>query len=169
MAWTASGMHREFLSDILDQTCTTLDMDAASMFRVALYDNSVTPNYDATDLVSCYAGASSTWVSTGGASGAAQVFTTGWAQHGPLLASNDITQVAGGIVKFSATDQASSSGTTMSGIYGCLIYADAVAAPANSVKQGVVAVYFGGTSYSVTNGTFTIQWNASGIFTIDIA
>lgn len=163
MAWSASGMMREFLADILDQTCTTLDMDAASMFKVALFNNSVTPDYDATDLASCYNGSGATWVV------ANEVSTTGWAAGGVVLATNDITKVAGGIVKFDGDDTASAAGTTMSSIYGCLVYADGVAAPANSVDQGVVAVYFGGTAYSVTNGTFTIQWNASGIFTIDIA
>ena len=51
--------------------------------------------------------------------------------------------------------------STFSGVRGCLIYADVLAG-----NEGIMAVNFG-AAYGVTSGTFTIQWNVSGILTID--
>ena len=34
-------------------------------------------------------------------------------------------------------------------------------------NNGIIAVTFGG-DYAVTAGTFTIQWDASGIFSVDL-
>ena len=166
MAWTASGMFRQTFADIFDLTVTTLDMDAASMFKIALYDNTITPNYDVVATASAYAGG--VWSATGGQTGTPQVYHTGqWAQAGVVLTGNDITVPAAGVVMFDANDTASGSAATMSNIYGGLIYADGVTTPV--ADQGLLAVYFGGTAYSVTNGTFTIQWNASGIWRLTVA
>lgn len=154
MAWSQSGMFRQTLADILDKTLTTHDFDAASMFKVALFNNSVTPNFDATAANTAYD--AGTWVT------ANEVWQSGqWAQGGVILSNNDITTAAGGIVVFDADDTASGSAFTASNIYGCLIYMDAVSTPV--ADQGFAAIYFGGTAYSVTSGTFTIQWHANGI------
>lgn len=168
MAWTASGMMRQSLADILDKTLTTHDFDAAAMFKVSLHDNNVTPDYDATAVAGSYAGAGSTFQAAGGQTGTNQVYHTGqWEQAGPVLANNDITLAAGGIVVFDADDLASGSAATMSNIYGCFLYFDAVTTPV--ADQGFAAIYFGGTAYSVTSGTFTIQWSGSGICRWDVA
>jgi hypothetical protein len=45
------------------------------------------------------------------------------------------------------------------------VYDDTIAAPV--ANQGWSYNYFGGTN-SVTDGTLTIQWNASGIFTLTL-
>jgi hypothetical protein len=50
-------------------------------------------------------------------------------------------------------------------VYGCLIYNDTKTTPV--ADQGVNFTYFGGTN-SVTDGTLTIAWNASGIFRITV-
>jgi hypothetical protein len=166
MAWTASGMFRQTFCDILDLTLASADLDLASMCKIALYDNSITPNFDVVASASAYAGG--VWSATGGATGTPQVYHTGqWAQAGVVLASADVTVPAAGIVMFDANDTASGSAATMSNIYGGLIYLDGVTTPV--ADQGLLAVYFGGTAYSVTNGTFTIQWNASGIFRLTVA
>ena len=52
------------------------------------------------------------------------------------------------------------STTTLTGTFGCLVYDDTLAAVV--VDQGMCYNYFGGTQ-SVTSGTFTIQWAATGI------
>ncbi len=168
MAWSTSFMHRQQLADILDKTLTTHDFDASSMFKVALYDNSVTPDPDATAVASSYNGAGSTFVATGGATGSAQVYHTGqWAQAGEVLVGNDITVAAGGIVVFDANNLSSGTAATMSNIYGCYIYFDAVTTPV--ADQGFAAIYFGGTAYTVSAGTFSIEWSASGIARWDVA
>lgn len=168
MAWSASGMFRQTQGDIFDKTLTTHDFDAAAMFKVALYDNSVTPDYDATAEAGRYGGTGTTWITTGSQTGTAQVYHTGqWAQAGEVLVNNDITYAAGGIIVFDADNLSSGSAATMSNIYGCYIYMDAVSSPL--ADYGFAAIYFGGTAYSVTSGTFTIQWSASGICRWDVA
>ena len=161
MAWSASGMFRQTFIDIFDKALTTHDWDAASQFKVALYNNSVVPDFDCTAAASAY-GAGGTWTT-----GNEVTSSSEWPAGGIVLASNDVTAVAGGIIMLDANDTASSAGATMSGIYGCMIYMDAVTTPV--ADQGLLAVYFGGTGYSVTSGTFTIQWNASGIARWDVA
>lgn len=174
MAWTISGIFSQTLVDILTGGVTTMsqaDLDAASALKIALYDNDITPDItifqNTTRTNINYS--STTFPATGDATGTSgsQVYTTGWAQAGVVLTGVAITNEAGAIVKMDATDTASSAGTTMSNIYGGLIYVDAITAPTADV--GLCALYFGGTAYSVTNGTFTVQYNASGIFTIDVA
>lgn len=158
MAWSASGIFRLTLINMTDLTVTTLDWDAASMFKVALYNNSITPDFDATAANSAFNAGQ--WATANEQSQAGQ-----WATGGVVLASNDVT--ASGTAKtlmFDANDTASGSACTMSTIYGCLIYADAVTTPV--ADQGLCGIYFGGTSYGVTNGTFTVIWPAAGIFTI---
>ena len=49
--------------------------------------------------------------------------------------------------------------------FGCLVYDDTLATPV--VDQGVSYHYFGG-SQSVTAGTFTIVWNTSGIYALNL-
>lgn len=166
MAWSASGMFTVTMSDILTATLTTADLDAASMCKVALYDNSITPNYEVAAASSAYA--TGVWSATGSQTGTTQVYHTGqWAQAGVVLASTAMTRPGSGVVMFDAADTASGSAATMSNIYGGLIYLDTVTTPV--ADQGLLAVYFGGTGYAVTNGTFTIQWAANGIFRLTIA
>lgn len=160
MAWSASGAFRITEANMKDLTVTTLDFDAASMFKVALFNNSVTPDFDATAANTAYN--AGTWTSGNEISEGGQ-----WAAGGVVLATNDITVVSGGIVMLDADDTASGSAFDGSSIYGCLIYADAVTTPV--ADQGFAAIFFGGTSFSVTNGTFTIQWAATGIFRWDVA
>ena len=64
-----------------------------------------------------------------------------------------------------ATDLAGGGTVTISGAYGCLVYDDTIATPV--ADQGICFNYFGG-SQSVTAGTFTIVWNANGIFRITL-
>lgn len=160
MAWTASGQSRQLYADILDKTLTTFDFDAAAMLKAALYNNSITPDFDATAANFAY--------NAGQWATANEVYESGqWAQGGIVVVSNDITVVAGGIVMLDADDVASGSAFTATNIYGCLVYLDGVSTPV--ADQGVAGIYFGGTAFQVTNGVFTIQWSANGIYRFDVA
>ena len=65
---------------------------------------------------------------------------------------------------FDATDTPiTGTSATLAAVFGCLVYDFTVATPVDN--QGVCYNYFGGTN-SVTDGQFTIVWNASGIFTL---
>lgn len=162
MAWSASGAFRQYFTDFLGNPNTFwtptvgphLDLET---HKVALFGNSVTPDFDATAAASAY-GAGGTWTTGNEASG------TGYTAGGSALTSTAVSNVAGGITMWDAADLSWTTVTVTA--YGCLIYADATTAPV--ADQGIMAVYFGG-AFTATAGTFTIQWAANGIFRSDNA
>lgn len=172
MAWSASRLMRAWLQDTLAQTYTTMsqvDLDLATNVKAALYDDSITPDVDATNLLSTYNGASSIWTATGGQTGTAQVYHTGqWAQGGVVLSSPAVSVVAAGIVQFTSAAIASGAAATMSNIEGMFLYFENVTAPANQVDAGLGYWWFGGTNYAVTAGTLTITPHANGLFRITV-
>lgn len=163
---------RQWAYDTLGQVYTTMsqvDLDTAGNLYAALYDNSITPDGDATNLLSTYAGASSVWTATGSQTGSAQVYHTGqWAQGGIVVPSTALSVVSSGIVQFTSGNLVSGSSATMSNIYGMFLYFINASAPANQVKAGLGFWYFGGTGYAVTAGTLTITPNASGLFRLTV-
>lgn len=152
MAWTASGVFRQTFADNLTATIA-LNLDLET-HKCALFGNAVVPDYDAAATAAKY-GTGGTWTT------ANEVTGTNYTAGGALLTSTTVTTPATGVVMFDAADTAWAS-ATISGIYGCLIYADAMTTPV--ADQAIMAVYFGGTSYSVTAGTFTIQWHSNGLW-----
>jgi hypothetical protein len=154
MAWSASGFFRQTMADNLNNIIV-LNLDLET-HKVALFGNGVTPDYDAAAAAAKY-GTGGTWTT------ANEVTGTGYTAGGTALTSTTVTTPSAGVVMWDAADTAWSS-ATISGIYGCLIYADAMTTPV--ADQAICAVYFGGTAYAVTTGTFTIQWSASGIYRV---
>jgi hypothetical protein len=95
---------------------------------------------------------------------------TGWASGGVALSA-----AAAGGTSTAPTNTESPTGsqmydmgdvsvasTTLTSAVAARIYADALAG-----DNLIVLVYFGGTAYSTVNGTFGIQWAATGVFAID--
>lgn len=153
MAFSTSKVYAVAISDALNKTTNGPDMDADS-FKAALFDNSITPDNTVTAANSAYA--AGVWAS-GGVSDA-----SGWPAAGRALVSVTATR-SSGTYTFDAADTASAnSATTLAGTYGCLVYDTTSTAVTN---QGVSFNYFGGTQ-SVTAGSFTIVWNASGLWTV---
>lgn len=153
MAWSASKVYAVALSDAFNKTASGPDLDADS-FKVALFDNSMTPDNTVTAANSAYA--AGVWAA-GGVSDA-----SGWPAAGRSLASVTSTR-SGATFTFDAADTVSAnSTTTLAGTYGCLNYDTTATAVTN---QGLSFHYFGGTQ-SVTSGTFTIVWNASGLVSV---
>ena len=154
MAWTASKVFGAAVLGALDRT-NTLDFDADT-FKVALFDNTITPDQTVSAANSAFG--AGVWAS-------GQVFDGAeWATGGVALTSPDVTQSTS-TVKWDATDTASGSSATLAAVFGCLVYDDTATSPAD---QGICYNYFGGTQ-SVTDGTFTVVWSVSGIFTISVA
>jgi hypothetical protein len=143
-----------FLEDVFENT-TAMDLNSDT-FKVALYDNDITPSQTVTSANSAYN--ADQWVTTNN-----EVFEAGqWAQGGVALAS--VTSAfSSNVYTFDAADTASGSAADLAAVFGCQVYDDTIATPV--ADQGVCYNYFGGTN-SVTNGTFTVVWNASGIFAI---
>jgi hypothetical protein len=61
-----------------------------------------------------------------------------------------------------AADRAGNGNVTIASAVGCLVHDDTITA-GTVAKQGMCFDYFGGTQ-SVTAGTFTIVWDATGVF-----
>lgn len=154
MAFTASSVFREWIVGPMYQAAGTgytgLDSDTV---KVALYNNSVTPDKDAAVGSTGYG--TGTWV------GNEVTDATNWTAGGRTLASKTFTTPATGVAMFDAADLAGGGNVTLSNVYGCLVYDDTITA-GTVADQGHCFNYFGGAQ-AVTNGQFTIVWNANGI------
>lgn len=154
MAWTNSKIFRATVADVWDNT-TALDL-GADIPKVALYGTTPTPDQNTTSALTAYAAVGSQWVVANEISQAVQ-----WPAGGVALATRVLDSATAGVVFYDAADTASGNAATLSAVFGCLVYDDTLATPV--ADQGICYNYFGG-SQSVTNGTLTVVWNASGIF-----
>jgi len=158
MAWTDSRWFGAAITDILAKTAQ-MDLNGDTI-NVALYDTSITPDKIAASASTAYN--AGTWAS-GHLTDTGSSAPAGWPTVGRPLVTPTMA-FASGTVTFDAVDTASANAvTTITAAFGCEVYSDTIAAPV--AKQGICYNYFGGTQ-SVTLGTFTIVWNASGIATI---
>ena len=156
MAWSASKIFTATVTDVMNNT-TAMDVNSDT-HKAALYNNSITPDQTVASANTAYnAGqwALANEVSDG----------TNWHAGGEALTS--VTSAfASNVYTFDAADTPSAtSAATLAGVFGCLVYDSTIATPVAS--QGWCYNYFGGTN-SVTSGTFTIVWNASGILTLTL-
>jgi hypothetical protein len=159
MAWTDSRWFGAALTDILAKTAQ-MDLNSDTM-NAALHGTGVTPDKNAVSASTAYN--AGTWASDHVTdTGTSQ--PAGWPTVGRPLVTPTLA-FSGGRVTFDAADTASANAvTTIAAAFGCMIYSDTIAAPV--ADQGICFNYFGGTQ-SVTLGTFTIIWSASGIAYID--
>jgi hypothetical protein len=154
MAWSNSKIFMAFIEDVLENT-TAMDLNSDT-FKAALYDNDITPDQTVASANTAYNAGQ--WVASGN-----EVSEAGqWAAGGVAL-SSVTSGFSSNVYTFDAADTASGSAADLASVYGCLVYDDTIATPV--ADQGVCFNYFGGSN-SVVNGTFTVVWNASGIFAI---
>lgn len=155
MAWANSKIFSAYVTDSLNRT-NAFDIDADNL-KAALFDNSITPSQTVTSANTAYA--AGVWAS-GGVLDAA-----GWPAVGRQLLS--VTSVfSSNVYTFDAADTVSANGTTtLVNAFGTLIYDDTLASVVND--QGICFLYFGGAQ-TVTSGTFTISWNASGLLALTL-
>jgi hypothetical protein len=153
MAITVSGLYVPTFIGLLGSTQLAIDLSLAT-HRLSLLSNAATPNFS-TDT---------TYSSTNEVSG------TGWAAGGVLLSgaaagatstAPTTTESPTGTVMYDMNDVAVSA-TTLTNARAVRLYADALAG-----KNLIVLVNFG-ADFSTSNGTFGIQWAASGVFNLDI-
>jgi len=157
MAWSNSKIFRAYVADILGNT-TAMDLNTDASIKVALYNNTITPDNDVTAVNSAY--------NVGQWATAQEVIdATNWVAGGRAIAGATIDSGTADTVFFDATDLAGGGAVTLTNAYGCLVYDDTIATPV--ADQGICYNYFGGAQ-SVTAGTFTIVWNANGIFRITL-
>lgn len=160
MAWSASKIFSAFITDALNGT-TAYDVNSDAL-KAALFDNTITPDQTVAAASSAYG--AGVWAG-GGVVDTGASAPAGWPAVGRPLAG-----VASGfssnVYTFDASDTVSANATTsLLNAYGVLIYDDTLAAPV--ADQGMSFNYFGGVN-SVTNGTFTVVWHASGIIVLTL-
>jgi hypothetical protein len=143
-AFSVSGLYVANWIDILDATQLAINTSLTT-HKWALYTNTLTPNYstDVSYSATNEVGASGTYVA-----------------GGTVIASPTTTESPAGTLMYDMADQAWTSATITA--RGAILYADALAA-----DNLIVGMTFG-SDFTSTAGTFTIQFNALGVFTIDL-
>lgn len=151
MAWSTSNISAAGLDQLLNGTFYATNAGtsyAADTIDVALYNNSVTPDKNATLVNNTFNGG--TWTGN-------ELTSAGqWAAGGVALGSKTHT-FGTGTAQLSAANTASGNAATLTGVFGDVVY-DATL----TLKYLYCWNYFGG-SQSVTAGTFTVVWSGSGI------
>jgi len=155
VAWTNSKIFSAYVHDVITNL-TAMDLDTDAAIKAALFDTSVTPSQTVAAASSAYG--TGVWAAGG-------VFdASGWPAVGRDLQTITVTAATAATLVFDAADTVSANGTTtLAATFGCLVYDDTITTPV--ADQGICYNYFGGTN-SVTSGTFTIVWNASGILSL---
>jgi hypothetical protein len=155
MAWSASKIFSAYVTDIINNT-TAMDLNTDASIKVALFNDTITPSQTVASASTAFG--TGVWAS-------GEVFEAGqWATGGVALAS--ITSAfSTNVYTFDAADTASGSAADLASVFGCLVYDDTITTPV--ADQGICYNYFGGSN-SVVNGTFTVVWNASGIFALTL-
>jgi hypothetical protein len=158
MPWANSRIFMALIEDSLESTAS-MNLDADTHL-VALYDNDITPDATVTSANTAYNAGQ--WT----ASGNEVSDGTEWDAGGEPLTS--VTSTRSSLTyTFDAADTPSGgSSATLAAVFGCLVYNSTIASPV--ADQGICFNYFGGTN-SVTDGTFTVQWHANGIFRIVVS
>lgn len=151
---SSSKMFSAFITDSLNRT-NAFDLNADT-FKICQFGNSGTPDQTAA--------AASTAFNTGQWTTTNEVTATGWPSGGLALASVTST-FASNVYTFAAANKAGGASDTITAAYGCFIYDDTLASVV--VDQGVCYLAYGGSN-SVTSGTFTTAFNASGILTLTL-
>lgn len=164
MAWggagAASGIFVGGLSAVLGRTGGTFDWLAATN-KLAVYNNTETPNYTLVIASAVYAATN-------------EVSGTGWAAGGiafSALAAGStslaptVTASGSNTMTYGAANVSVASTTLASpGCYGCYLYSTAATA-----QYRFMGIYFGGTGYITTAGTFAITWSGGAIATVTCA
>lgn len=155
MAVTGSGLFCASWINILTQSSSGAEMSLdAETHKVAMYDNTITPDFDAAAASAAY---------NAGAFASGQVSGTGYTAGGATLTGTTVTS-ATGVITFDASDVSWAS-SSITSARCALIYADGETTP---VADPALCLVNFGADYTTSNGTFTIQWSASGVFTWDL-
>jgi hypothetical protein len=144
MAFSASGLYFVTWRDILDATQLAIDLSLTT-HKVAMYTDTKTPNYSSDSAFSA----------------TNEVSGTGYTAGGTVVASPVVDESPTGSLRYDIADTAWTS-SSIALAHGAIIYADAL-----GTNDNIVGITFG-ADYTSSNGTFTIQWSANGVFAIDL-
>jgi hypothetical protein len=152
VAWTSSYIpSAAWLAGLTGASAVNLSSSNTHL-KLALFDNSVTPNPDTSPQQYGVA----PWNS-------GEVTGTNWAAGGVAvsLSGAGLTAQAGGFLQFSIANLSVASVTIASpGAYGCIIYDTSLS------NMVMAAIWFGGSGYFTTAAAFGITPSASGLVTV---
>lgn len=167
MSVTVSGWFTNNLIKFLNAEAQTgtggLNLTLAT-WRMVLYDNTITPDFDAAVTAARYGQ---------GAFASGEVSGTGWAAGGELLSglasggsslAPTLTVSPAGSVMWDMNDVSKAS-TTLTNARCFTIYADPITAP-NADPQIILVTF--GASYSTVAGTFGITFASTGVSALDV-
>lgn len=148
MAVTVSGLYYNTFHDILFSQQLAVDLSLTTN-KVALYTNSLTPNFDSDTGYSAAPYTSN------------EISGTGYTAGGAAVTSPAIADSPTGTLAFSIGN-VSWTTSTITNARCALLYAAAL------TNKNCVALTNFGADYSTSAGTFTIQWATAGLFTIQL-
>lgn len=154
MTWSNSRIFSAFITDAMNNTAA-LDLNSDTI-RAAIFGTTPTPDQTVASASTAY--------NTGQFTTGNELSNGGWTAGGLALASI-ASNFSSNVYTFDAADLANGSAATITAAFGTLVYDDTLTTPV--ADQGICYNYFGGSN-SVTSGTLTIVWNASGIFTLTL-
>ncbi len=162
MAW--SGTNNSIFAAFIAAPCLKLGATGygglvADTINTALYNNTTTP--DRTVAVGSTGYNTGQWVTGNEVTGGSD-----WVAGGRAVPATKTCTAAAAVTTFSTTTNLTSAATATITAYGCLLYDNTITA-GTVAKQGVCFLDFGGVQ-TCTSGTFSLNWNASGIFTITV-
>lgn len=147
MSITAAGLYGLTLEKQFIDTLG-LSLESETAVKVLMVTDSETPDFSADNFRDDVT--------------ANEVSGTGYSSGGVTLTSTEIT-VASGVLTYDAADSQWTSSTISSAMAAVGYFARGGADTADELMFLSDFV----TAASTTNGTFQIQWHASGIFTVD--
>lgn len=162
MAWTDSRILTQALLNPIMGRCwttaapTTFANLSADDVRAALFNNTPTPNKD--DTVGNTGFNTGQWLTSSEVTD-----STNWTSGGRPLGTKAFA-AGTGIVNFTAANTAGAGNVTIANAFGAFVYDNTITA-GTVAKQGLCYNFFGGTQ-GVTGGTFTIVWDATGVFKV---
>lgn len=149
MAITAAGLFGLTLEKFLNATSMpTSGLESETAVKMAMITDSATPNFDTHDFWSDLE--------------ANEVSGTGYTAQGVALTSTEVT-LSSGVLTYDAADPSWATSTISNAMAGVFMFDRGGATTADELIGLLDFV----TAASSSGGTFTIQLNASGIFTID--
>lgn len=152
---TSSKIMRSFLLDALANT-SAWALGAADVPKCALFGNTGTPNQDDTIAHNAFNGAGGAWVTANEITD-----VTNWVSGGRVLVSGALQVATAATCWYDANDTSGGGNVTVSA-YGCLVYDDTITTPV--ADPGMTFHAFAVQPSAVTGGTFTVVWDANGIF-----
>lgn len=166
MAWSSAVFTQTITNTLLAQVKgTTVPTGFSSLvadtLKVALFNNTGTPNKDDTLAHVGYNASGSPWVT---ANEVVDTLNSNWNAGGVTLSSPAFS-AGTGYNEFTGANTPGAGTLTLTNAYGCLVYDNTISGGTGTSKQGICFNSFGGAQ-SVTAGSFTVVWNASGIFQI---